>query len=719
MLLLRCLPLCITSVQATSATIKNPDGIIVASIAEPETVDPAWCYDKASEELVFNVYQRLIFYDRERVDKFVPMLALEWYLDEVDYVWYFKIRCNETGYPVMFHNSDWLTTEDVEYTFERAMVVDRYGAGWPYSPVWMFYEPLLGCYEANLSDPDFDAKIDNAVQHNATHIWFNLAGPFTPLIFKQTIAQPWASIVNKDWCMSLGDWPQTWDNWTDYHDPKVSPLDSPEHVMCGTGPYRFDYWEKGVEWCIVKFDDYWRGWPSEITPSYVSRVTVKIPEWSTRKSMFLAGDLDICYVPRRYMDQVEGQPGIRCIYPLPMLIFRGMFFNINVSINSRYLKPPFSGHQCDYGELNETGFPPDFFSDIDVRKGFAYAFNYSEFLEEAYFNEAFYPGSPVIYGLPYRNPDQEKYQFNLTKAEEHFRKAWGGKLWGTGFTIYVVEEPGGFIRKVMGQILKANVESINSKFHVNVTELVCTTYYRVLASGELPLFYVGWGAEYPDPHNFVHPCMHSQGAFAIWQRYSNATVDALIYEEKATTDETRRKQIFYELQQIYFDECPSVALAQPLVRRFERHWVQGWYYNPAYPGYPGNYFYHLWKATKPVTATVDIDPHTLSLTSRGKWITAYIELPEGYNVSNIYVNSILLNDTILVDVEAPIAVGDYDLDDIPDLMVKFDRATMIEWLGTIDFGEDTGKYYEISLTITGTVAVTQFSGSDRIKVLRI
>ena len=119
-----------------------------------------------------------------------------------------------------------------------------------------------------------------------------------------------------------------------------------------------------------------------------------------------------------------------------------------------------------------------------------------------------------------------------------------------------------------------------------------------------------------------------------------------------------------------------------------------------------------------ISATADIDPDTLNLKSQGQWITAYIELPEDYNVGNINVNSILLNDTISVDVEAPIAVGDYDLDDIPDLMVKFDRATIREWLGTIDHGEDTGKYYEISLTITGTVTVTQFSGADKIKVLQ-
>ncbi|MCK4435140.1 hypothetical protein KAU92_06580, partial [Candidatus Bathyarchaeota archaeon] len=34
-----------------------------------------------------------------------------------------------------------------------------------------------------------------------------------------------------------------------------------------------------------------------------------------------------------------------------------------------------------------------------------------------------------------------------------------------------------------------------------------------------------------------------------------------------------------------------------------------------------------------ISATVDIEPNTLNLKSEGEWITCYIELPEGYNVS--------------------------------------------------------------------------------------
>jgi hypothetical protein len=88
-----------------------------------------------------------------------------------------------------------------------------------------------------------------------------------------------------------------------------------------------------------------------------------------------------------------------------------------------------------------------------------------------------------------------------------------------------------------------------------------------------------------------------------------------------------------------------------------------------------------WTPKPPViTATVDIQPQTLNLRSRGKWITAYIELPEGYNVSDIDAATIMLNNTIPIDFEAPVEIGDYDNDTIPDLMVKFDRAMVCNFI---------------------------------------
>jgi hypothetical protein len=110
---------------------------------------------------------------------------------------------------------------------------------------------------------------------------------------------------------------------------------------------------------------------------------------------------------------------------------------------------------------------------------------------------------------------------------------------------------------------------------------------------------------------------------------------------------------------------------------------------------------------------MNIKPDTLNLVSGGKWITAYIELPEGHDVWNIDVSTILLNGTVPVDPSSPTAIGDSDGDGVPDLMVKFDRAAVSSLM--LSQGINSGN---VVLTITGRLCDgTMFEGSDTIRVM--
>jgi len=120
-----------------------------------------------------------------------------------------------------------------------------------------------------------------------------------------------------------------------------------------------------------------------------------------------------------------------------------------------------------------------------------------------------------------------------------------------------------------------------------------------------------------------------------------------------------------------------------------------------------------------VTAYIRIQPQALNLKSRGKWIIAYIELPEGYNVADIGIPSILLNDTILAELR-PIAIGDYDNDSIPDLMVKFDRAEVVQHiLKSVDMSELLReRFMTVALTMTGKLNDgTPFQGNGTITII--
>jgi hypothetical protein len=108
-----------------------------------------------------------------------------------------------------------------------------------------------------------------------------------------------------------------------------------------------------------------------------------------------------------------------------------------------------------------------------------------------------------------------------------------------------------------------------------------------------------------------------------------------------------------------------------------------------------------------VSATVEIYPETLSLHSLfGRWIKAYIELPEGYDVCDIDISSVMLNDEVVAELH-PTKVGDYDNDGISDLMVKFSRIEVMRSI--FRTGENT-------LRVSGRLNGFFFEGSDTIRV---
>lgn len=114
----------------------------------------------------------------------------------------------------------------------------------------------------------------------------------------------------------------------------------------------------------------------------------------------------------------------------------------------------------------------------------------------------------------------------------------------------------------------------------------------------------------------------------------------------------------------------------------------------------------------PAEATVDIESNMLNLKSKHGWITAYIELAGDHEVADIDVFTIWLEDLIPAELR-PTEIGDYDTDGIPDLMVKFDRQVVLDYLAGM--GVNDGDHVE--LTLTGEVGETPFEGSDTITVI--
>jgi hypothetical protein len=113
-----------------------------------------------------------------------------------------------------------------------------------------------------------------------------------------------------------------------------------------------------------------------------------------------------------------------------------------------------------------------------------------------------------------------------------------------------------------------------------------------------------------------------------------------------------------------------------------------------------------------LNASVDFQSNTLNLESKGKWITAYVELPIGFDVADINVSSITLNNTIPVFPDGPTHVGYNDTSNVKYLMIEFNRTAVIDYILSKGI-----KYANVTLTLTGRLLDgTSVAGNGAIRV---
>jgi hypothetical protein len=290
--------------------------------------------------------------------------------------------------------------------------------------------------------------------------------------------------------------------------------------------------------------------------------------------------------------------------------YSGLYFNFATANDSPYIGS---------GELDGNGVPPDFFSDIDIRKAFAYSIDYDTIINEVYAGEAQQPATPVLEGLPFHNPDQESYTYDPGMARQHFQQAWGGEVWDKGFNVTLVFRglsPGRLWLNpdslAIPEIIKSNIETINMNFHVTI--LPCEG-----VSWNPTSFCIDYHSPGPGLRDLTNQECDSPdrdlfwGFGTIFHGYNGSIFDSLIEAGMNTIDPAERQVIYNDYQRIYHEEVPGVPLAQPTTRHYQRDWVWGWYYNPAAAGMD---FYEMLKGTCQ-DATRNIIAHVENLVDSG------------------------------------------------------------------------------------------------------
>ncbi len=606
-------------------TFKNPDTfMIITGAGEQQTMDPAWMYDTASSTIALNIYEGLVFFNRDSTSEYIPALATDWTMSDDGLTWVFNLRKG-----VKFHQGGTLEPHDVAYTTARAMLQGRVD-GWQ----WILYDAFYGPDMAMASIKDFaaaqmgketfeelsDADLVQVCESIKTKVVADDAAGTVTYNLKQPV--PWmlmimsqqflGGILDQEWMTDLGDWDGDCGNWVKFADP------SAENSLMfnngnGTGPYMLDHWTPGEETVLTAFEDYWRkepmweGGPSGVAS--IKRVVLKnIDEWGTRLSMFQAGDADWIYAPPQYRPQLEPYYKVRCnidessckeenpngfikafrSLPMPAITPAQLNWNINVEGGNPYVGS---------GKIDGNGITSTFFSDLHIRKAFNYCFDFQAMVNDALAGDGVQAQGPIPQGmLGYMEGKDPAYSYDPAKCEEEFKLADADgdgipagedtdDVWNLGFYMQIAYNTGNDTRMLSSEILKAGLEAVNPNFNVSVVGMPWAVLLESRRQGKLPIYVGGWAEDYHDPNNWVQPFLYSQGSYG---RIINmppevaAEYDRLILEGVALTDEAARKTLYEGIQQKTADDAVNIWMYQFLEGFHYQNWMHGFYFNPAY-----------------------------------------------------------------------------------------------------------------------------------------
>ena len=556
--------------------VKNPDTFVELQFGDVESLDPALAYDIYSYEPIWpNVYETLIMYSGASLDKFTPMLATEvpslanGLISPDGLTYTFPIRKG-----VKFHDGSVMTPDDVRYSIQRFLLQDQAGG-----PAWLLLSPLLGVDSTRDDNGKIQityADVARAVSVQGDAVVFRLKKPFAPFL---TIIAAWTSVMPRAWAAAHGDWDGRPGTWQKYNNPKTPDRYTFNH-MNGTGPFRLERWDQQAkEVTLVRHDAYWR------EPAGLARVVIRsVPEFTTRRLQLQQGDADLVVAAPNQQTQLRGLPGTVIQDNLPQIAVQTLQFNYKINTEAN----PDAGS----GRLDGAGVPPDFFADIHVRRAFAYAFDYAGNLSGAYAGKGVIPHGPIVQGLLGFDSTVPVYTTNRDKAIAEFKEAAGGKVWETGFKFTIPFTAGNTARQTGAQIVKDTIQALNPKFQIDSRPVQSSSLIQLLRSHKGTVYFLGWFADYPDPHDFAQPFLAANGYFPQRGSYRNPEADRLVDEAVSTADPAKRKAVYRQLSMIAYNDVPYLFLVQPVTYFTMRSWVHGWYYNPIFPG---QYFYTISK----------------------------------------------------------------------------------------------------------------------------
>ncbi|MGD1060960.1 MAG: ABC transporter substrate-binding protein, partial [Methanomassiliicoccales archaeon] len=358
------------------------DTFVMGEISgNPQYFDPARDYETAGGEVLQNIYDTLVFYNGTHTDELVPVLCTQVpsaangliSADGLNYTFNLK-----TG--VMFQDgTSTMSSSDVFFSIARELRFND-----PAGPGWILGEDLIpnyysygaGVYTSDQKNITADSGvpmnlINNAITvNNATSVTFHLVK--NDPAFNARLAFNAASIVSQTNVMANcadGPYSQQAFNYVN-----ANPV--------GTGPYKFVSYSPNTAIALTRWDGYWQ------TPAAIKNVL--LAQYATDNSRLTAletGAVDCAIIPRSIQQSLYPYVSNGQVVMTNSSSLNVNFMGLNENINTTGLNPT----------LNDI--PSNFFSDINVRKAFNYAFDFNTFNQQTLAGTAIQPNGAIPKGM--------------------------------------------------------------------------------------------------------------------------------------------------------------------------------------------------------------------------------------------------------------------------------------------------------------------------------
>jgi peptide/nickel transport system substrate-binding protein len=486
--------------------------LIVGKAGDAMGLDPARVSDDESVEVAEQIFEHLVRYRPASTDAgresgrggpdelrsagglgpldVEPQLAVAWEVDPHGTVWTFHLRPG-----VRFHDGTPLDAEAVVFSLERQR-----------DPFHPYHHPDFAYWRDQYS---YIEKIE-AVDRLTVRI--RIERPYAP--FLSSLAMFPASIVSPTAVRRWGK-------------------DFPFHPV-GTGPFRFESWQRGDRIVIARNDDYWGPKPR------VARIVFRAIADARQRLVALEGQaVDVAYgVLPEELQYVKLHPDLRLH---------------QIAVNN-----------VAYLAMNTT-HPP--FDDVDVRRAVNQAVNKVPIVKLVYQGLAVPAAGPVPPSLWGHHADVQKYPYDPSSARAVLMSKWILGLYDRQkrYQFYVPKTPRSYLPdpEQVARVIQRNLEEVGITTDLVVQDFAAHDAALRASKHDLCLF--GWTADNGDPDNFLKVLLdHDENRRGPEQNdafYRSAELHGLLTYAEETFDPAERLRYYRQAQEIVARDAPWVPLA--------------------------------------------------------------------------------------------------------------------------------------------------------------